>query len=241
MSFYKTLTPYYDQIFPANEKALSFLTSHFKKGDTLLDVGAGTGNMAISLSQQGFQVTAMEPEEGMAEQIQIKSESCHHPVTVTTKTMEQIETIDENYNGIYCIGNTLVHLNSFKDIHSFFKQTFQKLHSDGVFILQIVNFDKVLIKKDFTFPVIKKEAFTFERHYDLDENHILFTTTLSANGVSQKNTIPLYPATSTQLIPLLEQCGFERIKAYGNFEYKAYSIDSPALIIAAKKGKQESL
>lgn len=236
MPFYKALTPYYDEIFPTNEKTLTFLASHFKKGDTLLDVGAGTGNMAISLSNQGFQVTAMEPEKGMAEQIRLKSQSCENTVNVTTKTMEQVETLSGNYNGIYCIGNTLVHLNNIEEIHTFFKQTFEKLHSEGTFIFQIVNFDKVLLKKDFTFPLIEKEEFTFERQYELDGDHILFTTVLSANGETQQNTIPLYPATSAQLIPLLEQCGFEKIEAYGNFEYKAYSIDSPALIIVAKKG-----
>lgn len=75
MSFYKTLTPYYDDIFPTNEKTLAFLASHFKEGATVLDVGARTGNMAVSLAQQGFHVTAMEPEQGMAEQIRLKAKS----------------------------------------------------------------------------------------------------------------------------------------------------------------------
>ncbi|MEH6944503.1 class I SAM-dependent methyltransferase [Bacillus sp. JJ722] len=237
MPFYKTLTPYYDDIFPTNERTLSFLTSHFKEGGTILDIGAGTGNMAISLSHQDFHVTAAEPEVDMAKQILLKAESCQYPITVTTNTMQQIGELEGSYDGIYCIGNTLVHLNKLEEFHTFLEQAFQKLHPEGVLIIQIVNFDKVLLKNDFTFPIIKNKMFTFERQYALDGKHILFTTTLSVNKESQTNTIRLYPITSTQLLSILKHSGFEIIDAYGNFEYKDYSIDSPALVVVAKKRK----
>ncbi|MGM9949951.1 MAG: class I SAM-dependent methyltransferase [Lysinibacillus sp.] len=233
MSFYKTLTPYYDDIFPANEKTVAFLASHFQEGVSVLDVGAGTGNMAIALAQQGFRVTAMEPEEGMAKQIQLKAQAQQLPITVTTNTMQQIGALEGTYQGIYCIGNTLVHLNDLEEIRTFFQQTFEKLQSEGTFIFQIVNYEK----KDFAFPVMEKEGFTFERQYERDGDHILFTTTLSTKEGAQTNTIPLYPATFTQLCPLLEACGFETIEAYGNFVSKAYDSDAPALIMVAKKGR----
>ena len=236
MSFYKTLTPFYDEIFPANEKAVHFLSGRLKKGGRILDVGAGTGNMAVALAKQGFKLTAAEPEKGMAESIQQKAQSIQLPITVSTKTMQQSDQFEGNFDGIYCIGNTLVHLDNAEEIRSFFEQVYEKLNAGGVFIFQIVNFDKVLLKKDFRFPIIEKENFTLARQYDLaDSGHILFTTTVTANGEAKTNTIPLYPALSSQLLEMLEQCGFKDINAYGNFEDKAYSVDTPALIITAKK------
>ncbi|MEH7087265.1 SAM-dependent methyltransferase, partial [Neobacillus drentensis] len=65
MTFYEALTPYYDQIFPANPKQLGFLSSLFAKDGRLLDVGAGTGNMAASLVEQGYTVLAAEPDGKM--------------------------------------------------------------------------------------------------------------------------------------------------------------------------------
>ncbi|WP_256242163.1 bifunctional 2-polyprenyl-6-hydroxyphenol methylase/3-demethylubiquinol 3-O-methyltransferase UbiG [Bacillus sp. V3B] len=236
MSFYKTLTPFYDSIFPANERAITFLASHFKKGGSLLDVGAGTGNMAIALSQQGFQVTATEPELGMVEQIRLKAQSCQNPVKIASKTMEQLNEGEETYDGIYCIGNTLAHLNNRGEIETFFQHAFQKLQEEGVFIFQIVNFERVLTKQDFTFPIKKTDTFEFSRQYELEGDQILFTSTLTVDGEFQTNTIPLFPATKSELMPLLKQCGFKTIDVYGNFQSKAYSIDSPALIVVAKKG-----
>lgn len=232
MSFYKTLTPYYDDIFPANEKTLAFLAAHFKEGASVLDVGAGTGNMALALAQKGFHVTAMEPEESMAEQIRLKAQTQQLSIIVTTNSMQQLGTLEESYQGIYCIGNTLPHLHDMEEIRAFFQQTFEKLQPEGVFIFQIVNFDK----KDFIFPVIEKEDFLFERQYVRDGKHILFTTSLSTKEGGQTNTISLYPATAAQLYPLLEACGFESITTYGNFALKAYNHDAPALIMVAMKG-----
>lgn len=55
------------------------------------------------------------------------------------------------------------------------------------------------------------------------------------DGQSISNKTLLYPATSKQLLPILESCGFHDIESYGNFEKGAYSLDSSAFIVVAKK------
>lgn len=229
MTFYEPLTPYYDEIFPTNPKALRLLASTFKQNGTLLDVGAGTGNMALALLHEGFKVTAMEPEETMAHQIQEKAKGL--PLTLYTKAMQQLDESPEKFDGIYCIGNTLVHLNNLEEIEEFLHTCYTKLNDNGALIFQIVNFAKT----DFTFPIIKKEGFEFTRRYDAAHEKILFTTTLKTVDHTITNTTPLYPATAKQLLPILESRGFKDIEAFGNFEKSSYTPDSPALIVVAKK------
>ena len=199
----------------------------------MLDVGAGTGNMALYLSKEGFKVTATEPEEAMANQIREKA--TNHSVNVFTKTMQQLDEFEETFDGIYCIGNTLVHLNNLEEINEFLHLVYKRLNGDGVFICQIVNFEKVLENEDFTFPIIQKETFEFKRHYDVEGEKVLFTTTLTSAEQSFSNTTSLYPVTSKQLLPILKDSGFQTIEAYGNFEKGTYSVNSPALIVVAKK------
>ena len=110
MSFYKNLASYYDRIFPLNQIALSFISQYFQEGEVVLDMGAGTGNMAIALAEKGLHVTASEPEETMAESIRHKSKLKELSVNVHTKTMEQIGEFQGSFDGIVCIGNTLPHL-----------------------------------------------------------------------------------------------------------------------------------
>ena len=107
MSFYKNLASYYDRIFPLNQIALSFISKYFQEGTVVLDMGAGSENMAIALAEKGLHVTASEPEETMAESIRHKSELKELSVNVHTKLMEQIGEFQGSFDGIVCIGNTL--------------------------------------------------------------------------------------------------------------------------------------
>lgn len=231
MTFYQTLTPFYDEIFPANEKTVAFLESFFEKGNSILDVGAGTGNMAIALAKKGFSLTAMEPEEQMAEIIQQKAQNQNVNIEVTTNTMQELNLFNQHFHGIYCIGNTLVHLNDLEEIKTFFRQAYEKLHLNGYFIFQIVNYEK----NDFVFPILEKENFTFERGYERSESHLLFTAKITTADQELMNTTRLYPATITQLRPLLEECSFEVTGEYGNFVYTNFDSNAPALIMVAKK------
>ncbi len=236
MAFYESLAPFYDEIFPVNETACSFLLSFFENAEVVLDVGAGTGNMAMALAQKGLKVVAAEPDEAMAEYIRQKALRSNVSIPVHIKSMQEINQIPDQVNGMYCIGNTLPHLNNQKELEYFIRKCYEKLDSGERFILQLVNYEKVLSAvEDFSFPVIQKGGITFTRQYRLEKDKIIFTTHLTVNGDNFSNSIPLFPVTSSQLLPLLQEAGFKVEQVYGNFVCQDYSKHSPALIVVVKK------
>jgi glycine/sarcosine N-methyltransferase len=198
-------------------------------------MGAGTGTMAIALAENGIKVIASEPEETMAENIKKKAKSKGLTLSVYTKSMDEIDEFQEQFDGILCIGNTLPHLSDLEKVALYLRKCYFQLKTNGILILQQVNYDKVLSKNDFTFPVVEKEGITFTREYEKKEEHILFTSRLSCNGETIENTIPLFPITSQQLIPLLKEVGFQAVDVYGNFKSEKHSTESPALITVARK------
>src|SRR6476620_7772496 len=226
MSFYQSFASYYDRIFPLNQTALSFVSSYFQPGESILDIGAGTGNMAVALAEKEIKVTASEPDETMAESIRSKTDLKGLTLSIQTKSMEQIEEFQSNFDGIICIGNTLPHLPDEEGIERFLSQCHQKLNKDGRLILQMVNYDKVLSTDDFSFPVIQKDYFSFTRRYEKVNDHIYFTSILTVHEESTENTIPLYPITSQRLIALLTKAGFESVQVYGNFKAEDFKHDS---------------
>jgi glycine/sarcosine N-methyltransferase len=234
LSFYHDLSTYYDQIFPLNQTAYTFISQYFHEGNSVLDMGAGTGNMAIALAEKGLNVTASEPEETMAESIKKKAKSKGLLLSVHTKAMEEIDTFHENFDGILCIGNTLPHLSD-EGLEKFLQKCYIKLKPKGIIILQQVNYDRVLSRNDFSFPAIEKEDFTFTRHYEKKDEHLLFTSRLTINEEATENTIPLYPVTSQQLISILKKIGFQMVDVYGNFKGESHSTESPALVTVARK------
>ncbi|WP_144573089.1 class I SAM-dependent methyltransferase [Bacillus cereus] len=235
MTFYQKLMPYYDEIFPENEKQLNFIASYLQEGDSVIDVGAATGNVANALVEKGMIVTAMEPEKKMADKISEKAIAHKGRLFVNTLRMQQIDDVPGIFDGIYCIGNTLVHLDNVQEITDFIQRSFKKLKKNGKFIVQIVNYEKVLNQKNFIFPVITKEHFSFKRDYAIVRKKVLFTVTLNTNGEEFSNSIELYPITKKQLLPILTDCGFESVETYANFDKKIYSLDGPALVIVATK------
>jgi glycine/sarcosine N-methyltransferase len=198
-------------------------------------MGAGTGTTAIALAEKGLKVIASEPEETMAETIRKKAKSKGLTLSVYTKSMDEIDEFQEQFDGILCIGNTLPHLSDLDAVESYLRKCYFQLEANGILILQQVNYDKVLSKSDFTFPVIEKGDFTFTREYEKRDEHILFTSRLSCNGETTENTIPLFPITSQQLVPLLKEVGFQAVNVYGNFQSEKHSTESPALITVARK------
>jgi glycine/sarcosine N-methyltransferase len=235
LSFYNELSTYYDQIFPFNQTAYSFISQYFHEGSSILDMGAGTGTMAIALAEKGLKVTASEPEETMAETIKNKAKSKGLTLSVYTKSMDEIDEFQGPFDGIVCIGNTLPHLSDLEAVERYLRKCYFQLKTDGILILQQVNYDKVLSKSAFTFPVIEKEGFTFTREYEKKDEHILFTSRLSCNGETTENTIPLFPITSQQLVRLLKEVGFQIVEVYGSFQSEKHSTESPALITVARK------
>jgi SAM-dependent methyltransferase len=68
MAYSEGIAPYYDLFTKANDppdEAATFLLSLLRPGDTVLDIGAGTGTTAVALAERGVVVTALEPDQQM--------------------------------------------------------------------------------------------------------------------------------------------------------------------------------
>lgn len=232
MSFYQDLTPYYDEIFPANHKQLDFIQSYIQQGD-LLDVGAGTGNTAAALAQLGYHVTAIEPEPSMYENLKEKAQHTAQ-LTALPLTMQQCSELQDQYDAIYCIGNTLVHLNSVEEVGAWLKETRRLLRKDGTLIIQIVNIEKIKDHKEFHFPSMVKKDFTFDRAYDLNGEKIKFTTSITTDDSNFSNTISLLKLTAQALLASISEAGFQSVEAFSNFEKTPYDPNGAALIVAAR-------
>ncbi|MDQ0230693.1 class I SAM-dependent methyltransferase [Metabacillus malikii] len=235
MTFYKDLYPFYDRIFPLNKQAEEFLLHYFNEGDAVLDIGAGTGNMAIALAEKKLNITALELEPLMIEAIQQKAKSKDITIDCVNCSMMDISNMNKMFNGIYCIGNTLPHLQTVQEIKAFLQECYEKLNDNGNFIIQMVNFDKFASKADFSFPLINQADFSFRRKYEWTEDKILFTATLSFEGKETTNHTTLFPLQSQQLVQMLKEAGFNNVRLFGNFKANPYTVESPAIVTVAMK------
>lgn len=231
-SFYGQLAKYYDAIFPLTELKKSLLTTWSKELSTLLDVGCGSGLQAQFLSSIGKDVLAIDINEEMLQKANEKN------IPVAKMNMLDIHSLNRSFDGIYCLGNTLVHLEGPIYVEGFLNGCFEKLNPNGSLLIQIINYDKVMNQKLTSLPTIRvnKPKIEFIRNYNHKKGIIDFHGVLYHQKRRYESHQLLFPLKHATLVRLLKKAGFEIINTYGSFRQDAFIKDeSESLIILARK------
>lgn len=233
-SFYSQIAKYYDALFPLTDLKKALLTNWSNDLVTLLDVGSGSGLQAQFLSSLGKQVLAIDINQEMITKAKEKN------IDVLTMDMLDIHKLNRTFDGIYCLGNTLVHLDGTIYIEGFLKGCFEKLNPNGTLLIQIINYDKVINQQLTSLPtiVVNKPKIEFRRNYIFKKERIDFHSILYHQKKRYENHQLLYPLKHTTLLRLLKKTGFDIINTFGSFRLDVFNKDeSESLIIIARKRK----
>ncbi len=223
MGFYEEISKYYDYIFPTGEEQIAFLKEVLgKPPKSILDIACGTGGYSLGLSELGYNVTACDLDAKMLELLESKAEGQGLDIGVIRADMVNLNRqLSGRFNLAFCIGNSVVHLENINEIKEFLKNAKNLLENDGSLVIQIINFDRVLLKEVKALPTIENKniGLTFERlyEYNREKNIIYFRTKLNVEGRSLENVIPLYPLLQDELVEAANAAGFKKLKLFGDF------------------------
>ncbi|MEJ6949497.1 class I SAM-dependent DNA methyltransferase [Natronospora cellulosivora (SeqCode)] len=235
--FYTEIARYYDYIFPVKKAKLDLVKELAgEPPKQILDLACGSGGYSVALNSTGYNITAVDLDQKMIENLKAKE----NEIDAYHLNMLNIEEIEKKFDLIFCIGNSLVHLQDNQEIHNFLQLAKNSLKEGGKLLLQIVNYDRVLAKEVKSLPTIENEEvdLVFERYYDyLPKKHkIEFKTILKVDNQEMENQVLLHPIKSKELLSLLQESAFVNIKFYGSFKKDAYDpITSFPLIVVAEK------
>lgn len=237
MDFYRALSDHYDEIFPLKGPQKRFLHEYVKQESltSVLDIGCGTGTFAIETSQTGVRVHGVDLSAEMVEISKKKAQEIGSTATFSIADMGDLSNIDEKFDGVFCLGNTLAHVSGEIEL----KKVLAQFGVRGTHLLvQTVNYDRILAKQVKELPIIKTPDLTFYRNYTYRLDGMLdFNMKIelpdSSQGVSGTNL--LYPIKWDTLKNALLETGWEVSGLWGNFDKDAWTDDSPATVLEAKR------
>ncbi len=253
MKFYTSIADLYDEIFPYSPLQKTFVES-FKihsPESTLLDIGCGTGSLALNMAESFGTVIGIDPDKEMLDIASLKAlrfkadrrnnlEDLGKWVFLQNGMLDLFtEFAPNSFNTILCFGNTLVHLSTLEEVKEFLVQAFEILKPGGYLMIQIINYDRIVDQGLKGLSTLENENVKFERVYEYDSQPVLinFQTklTVKESGEVIENEIPLLALRPKQLRGMLVESGFANLLEFGSFKKEAFGEDSqPYLLVVGK-------
>ena len=231
---YDDIADVYLEIFPLNQAFLDFLPDYIGSlGSAVLDLGCGPGDYVDYLSRSGYRSVGIDSSTVMIKQAQEKRQG-----TFFNLSFGEISHLQGNFDCVYCVGNSLSYLQP-NDLSAFYQDVFRLMKPLGIFILQVINWDKHREARSSDFPVNSlSEGRTFHRRYEwLDDSQVIFQTEIQKDGKTQKSWADsLYPKYHKAVMADLQSAGLTVTAQFGDYKRARFdSESSPALILVAQK------
>jgi glycine/sarcosine N-methyltransferase len=243
VGFYESISAWYDFIFPVDAQTVRFLAERARPGTRVLDLACGTGGHSLALAEQGFQLLGVDLDEAMIREAERKA---HGALAAQFQVMDMLEIgrrLEPGFSLVFCIGNSIVHLEGEGRIARVLAAAHGLLEKGGALVVQIIHYDRILAEGITALPTLRDEArgLEFARYYDYDPagRVVQFRTVLTVReggGVRRiENSVPLWILRREALERLCRQAGFGSLDWFGGFDGRPLSPDSLPLILAGRR------
>jgi SAM-dependent methyltransferase len=117
----------------------------------VLDLGCGSGEHTRFLNALGFEATGVDASPSQLESARAAEPGGRY---VQAGLTELAAVIGPGQGGAICLGNTLPHLCEEAEVRAFFGSLAQCLLPGAPFLLQLLNYDRILDRGERIFPVV---------------------------------------------------------------------------------------
>ena len=236
MDMYTRIADHYDLLFPLEAEVVSFLEQETASleipFDRYLDVGCATGALLLAFSGKFRRLYGLDLDPAL---LSLAAKKLFPLDTGKTELLEagmtDLDTLfpEEEFSVITCMGNTLPHL-ELPEFGPFLESVSRHLEGGGVFIFQIINYDRILDKALRGLPTLERGEVTFNRYYSLPKanGRIDFDTILTdpEEELEIENSVELTPVRKRQLEEYLYSAGFTRARFFGSFSGELWTPES---------------
>ena len=213
----------------------------------VLDLGCGSGEHSRFLRAQGFAPTGVDRSPAqLAQAREADPEGSYREADLTGLSLLDLAP----QGGALCLGNTLPHLTEEAQVRAFLTGLRAALAPGAPFVLQVLNYDRILDRQERTFPVqvrpgeAEGEETVFLRlmtHHG--DGRLTFTPArlrFRPDGdrpleVLAAHAVPLRGWRRAQLEAFLGEAGFSTTEVLGSLAGAPWTPDGPDLVVVARR------
>ncbi len=245
MSIFTTSAKYYE-VFSDSDTRLNregpFLLDalHQSQGFRVVDIACGTGLHAEFFAQNGASVDAFDISDEMIEYART-NRSCP---SINFHTGDMRSLSGGPWDLAICLGNSISVLSTNEDLRKTFKSVFSSLGPNGVFVIQILNYQaeahqkprhRIELKKAGNVDVVAVK--TLVPHEDMTFLSLSFYALSGDEHESISETAVLKNRTRDELVSTAEDADFTVEAVYGGYDRSDFnSEESNDVVCVFRKG-----
>lgn len=220
---------------------LTKLFHHYSITDgTLVDLGCGTGTLAILMNKSGYSVIGVDNSTDMLTLAAEKIENTPD-ITLLCQDMRELE-LGTVYDGFYCICDSLNYLLSPSDVLSAFQGIKKYLKEQGIFIFDMKTpyFYQYVLGDQIFCDHQEDCSYIWENNYFEEDCINQYDLTIFAkhpdNGLFERfyETHHQKAYLLSEIIDLLSAAGLEYVTAYDAFSLNPPTLTSERIYVIAR-------
>ena len=174
-AFYNSLAPTYDDMVDIERRVaqagrlVEALTQRFAPSPQRgIDLGCGTGAYTCALAAAGFTAAGLDIAEDMLAKARANTRRLGLQATYACGALEDLPTPFASGQAglVFCLGNTLPHLVAPGALERACRGLAALLDGRGLAVVQVLNYDRILERRERVISVDRDDQAAFVRFYD---------------------------------------------------------------------------
>ncbi|MBM2825947.1 MAG: Methyltransferase type 11 [Dehalococcoidia bacterium] len=244
------IAPFYDQDYGDYDQDLEFYLNYAKRtGSPILELGVGTGRVAIPLALAGHQVVGVDASVGMLELCRKKLRGgLSERLKLVQGDFRNLD-LGLRFNMVFSAANTFGHITTQRDQASVLESVRRHLEPRGLLILDLDNPESLFLNEgsgglllDWVRPALDSKGYVMKlvsawKEPETQLKHITFIyDEVGEDSVVRRTMASFRLRYSYQSeMELLLDCSGYRVEAvYGSYDLDAYAAHSERMIFVAR-------
>lgn len=226
---YTTFAQLYDQLFDSEmyENWLKYFQNFkFNKESNVLDLACGSGRFTVQLLEKGYRVEGFDLSEEMLSIADYHARNKGLALNLIQGNMLDLSEL-EKYDVITCFADSLCYLEDIQQIEEVFKQVYEHLLDNGVFLFDVISpFKTDIVYPGYMYNYVDDEQIFVWTSYEGSQEHsvehdltfLIKNEAGTYNRLSELHHERTYPIEKYQAA--LKKAGFKNVTVTSDFGNK---------------------